>query len=112
MTQEELKAGVQTTLETLKKNSIGKLKAYCEPIDESQSAFIGELFCTYAIEDGLVRQAVLTISHKDGNLFEIPADLSESIKNVFGAESMICRRTYPNRGFCNQYVFGVTNEKV
>jgi hypothetical protein len=100
---------MQNELEQLKQNSVGKVKAYNEPVDKSQLALIGDFVCSYVIEDGLMKQGVLTISHKDRTDFKVPDDFKASIKNVFGEQSIIFHQTYPNRGRCTQYVF---HEKI
>ena len=98
---------MQNELEQLKKNSVGKLKAYNEPIKENQLAMIGDLLCSYVIEDSIIKQAVLTVSHKDKIDFKVPDELKEEINKVFGMETIVFKRTYPNRGRCIQFVFGV-----
>lgn len=93
--------------EKLKQAANGKLKAYNEPISADQMAFAGDLLCSYVVEDGLVRQAVLTVSHKNKGFFDAPDGFDVDVRAVFGSTKMIMGRTYPSRGFCRQYVFPV-----
>lgn len=91
-------------LEKLKSN--GKLKEYGKPIPEDQMVFIGDLLCSYAIEDNLVKQGILTISHKERHGFDLTEEFQKAIAEVFGDSPVVFKREYPNRGRCIQFAFG------
>lgn len=98
---------MKDTLEQLKLKAAGKLKAYGAGIPLDQLAFIGDLLCSYVIEDGLIKQGVFTMSHKEGGHFDVPTELQETVNDVFGSTHSMFLRHYPKRGHCVQYTFGI-----
>jgi hypothetical protein len=106
---------LEEVFEKLKLSSVGKLKAYTQPVAADQMAVAGDLLCSYVVEDGLIRQGVLTISRKDKSRFpDRPGieEIEKAIGSVFGLHCVLFTREYPNRGHCLQYVFNVREEKA
>lgn len=99
---------MKSVFEQLKSNAAGKTKEYGAPINSAEMLFAGDLLCSYVVENGLVRQGVFTVSHKDKGEFVVPEDFENDVKSVFGPASMVWKRSYPNRGVCRQYVFPTT----
>lgn len=91
--------------ESLKLSAAGKPKEYSMPVAPNHVAWVGDLLCSYVVENGLVKQKVLTVSHKDKGTFKVPEELQTSVESVFGSPSAVFERSYPNRGRCIQYVF-------
>lgn len=103
--QEKGKTIMKEILEKLKADSIGRFKLYAEPVNVKHAAFIGDLLCSFVIETGIVKQGILTLSHKDKGDFTISKELNEAIEDVFELPYVLFVAQYPIRGHCIQYAF-------
>lgn len=96
---------MKEALNKIKLASAGKIKAYADPIPSDQMIVDGDLLLSYVVEDGLIKQGVLTISHASKEHFSLEDAETAAIAEVFGNQAAMFIRVYPKRGYCVQYAF-------